>query len=85
MGRKRGKGMGAKRKDVKGKAWWGKGGGEGNRSGRGNRMRVQEREGKLVKTGGGGLGEGHHDAEREGVIAEVLGERKHWMGKRGEC
>lgn len=22
MGRKRGKGMGAKRKDVKGKAWW---------------------------------------------------------------
>lgn len=52
MGRKRGKGMGAKRKDVKGKAWWGKGGGEGNRSGRGNRMRVQEREGRLVKTGG---------------------------------
>lgn len=54
MGRKWGKGMGVKRKDVKGKAWWGKGGGEGNRSGRGNRMRVQEREGKLVKTGGCG-------------------------------
>lgn len=56
MGRKWGKGMGVKRKDVKGKAWWGKGGGEGNRSGRGNRMRVQEREGKLVKTGGGRFG-----------------------------
>lgn len=40
-----------------------KGGGEGSRSGRGNRMRVQEREGRLARTGGG-LVEGHHDAER---------------------
>lgn len=43
----------------------GKGGGEGNRSGRGNRMRVQEREGRLVKTWGCGVFGGRTSRHRE--------------------
>lgn len=38
-------------------------GGEENRSGIGNTKRVQEREERPVKKRGG-LGEGHHDAQR---------------------
>lgn len=54
---------GCEREDMVG--WVEKGGGEENGNGRGNRKRVQEREGRPVKRGGGVAGRPSRRRERE--------------------